>query len=420
MTENTRIQQTLLGYALFSGLVASVGIPLYVHLPAFLAERYGIALDTLGVLLLVLRFVDFIQDPLLGWSLSRYSQHRSRIAAVSIGTLAFGVVGLFGISAPFMPLVWVTFFLILTFTSFSLLSIVIYSEGVKHGSEVGHVVVGLWREAATLIAITLACLLPFVLPGDGYRGFALAFAGTAVWIIPIATKKLHPVRFRPTSFRAVLGNSTTRKFLALIFLNSTPVAVTSTLFVFFVEYRLELESLTGVFLILFFLAAAISTPVWRAIALRRGYVQSLMFGMTLSISGFVWAYFLGPGDGIAFTIVCLVTGFGLGADLLLLPALFSEHQSRSDIDSSMAFGFWNFAGKATLAVSAGVVLPILEWSGFDVSSQMPSSALTTLSILYAAVPCLLKLAAMLFLLLVMAPRLVPASSVAMSQGDGSD
>lgn len=73
----------------------------------------------------------------------------------------------------------------------------------------------------------------------------------------------------------------------LAFLNAAPVAVTSTLFVFFVEARLDMAGQTDLFLVLFFAAAAASTPAWRSLALRIGVRNALATGMILAIASFV-------------------------------------------------------------------------------------------------------------------------------------
>ncbi len=139
-------------------------------------------------------------------------------------------------------------------------------------------------------------------------------------------------------------------------------------------------------------------------------VKVLATGMTISIAGFIWASLLGTGDGVQFALVCIVSGAGLGADLLLLPALFSEQQAKRQRDASLAFGFWNFAGKATLAISAGIVLPLLEWSGFEIGAALEPSALAMLGLLYAVVPSVLKAIAIVVLLFVLAPILEEKTS----------
>lgn len=84
--------------------------------------------------------------------------------------------------------------------------------------------------------------------------------------------------------------------------------------------------------------------------------------------------------------------------MLLLPAMFSAHQARTGGDQALAFGFWTFVGKATLAVSAGLVLPALAWAGFDPSAPRDPAALGALSVLYALMPCGLKAGALALLL----------------------
>ncbi len=91
-------------YALFAGAVALCGLPLYIHLPAFLASEYGITLEALGVLLLMLRLFDFVQDPLLGWLLSKQAHRLNALALFACFVLVLGDLGLFALSATFPPL----------------------------------------------------------------------------------------------------------------------------------------------------------------------------------------------------------------------------------------------------------------------------------------------------------------------------
>ena len=56
------------------------------------------------------------------------------------------------------------------------------------------------------------------------------------------------------------------------------------------------------------------------------------------------------------------------------------------------FGWWNFATKLNLAVAAGLALPILGLFGYVPGSREPA-ALSTLTLAYCLLPCLLKLGA---------------------------
>ena len=61
------------------------------------------------------------------------------------------------------------------------------------------------------------------------------------------------------------------------------------------------------------------------------------------------------------------------------------------------FGIWNFSNKLALAVTAGLLLPIMEFVGFETQDMNSTLSLEVLSISYALVPCALKVLALLWL-----------------------
>jgi Na+/melibiose symporter-like transporter len=56
------------------------------------------------------------------------------------------------------------------------------------------------------------------------------------------------------------------------------------------------------------------------------------------------------------------------------------------------FGVWTLATKLNLALAAGIALPLVAAFGYTPGTEEPA-ALRALAIVYAAVPCALKLAA---------------------------
>jgi Na+/melibiose symporter-like transporter len=175
--------------------------------------------------------------------------------------------------------------------------------------------------------------------------------------------------------------------------NSLPVSITSTLFLFFVEDRLTLPGLAGPLLLLFFLSAGLSLPLWTRISQAIGTKRTLMISMPLAIAGFAGTAFLEPGNLTGFAAICIAAGAALGADTVLLPAMFSVALTKAGLKASLAFGIWAFAGKLGLALAAATVMPLLQWNGFMPGQPNSGHALTTLNIAYAVIPCILKLAA---------------------------
>ena len=196
-----------------------------------------------------------------------------------------------------------------------------------------------------------------------------------------------------TGFRDVLRDATARRLLLIALVNAAPVAVSSTLFLFFVESRLLAPGWEGPLLLLFFLAAAMSAPVWGRLAQRYSAKRVLLSAMVLAILAFGYAAALGAGDTVAFAIICLASGAAMGADLTLLPAIFARHMSVIAPNAAQAFGLWSFVSKFTLAFAAVTLLPLLEAAGFTSGASNSVEALTMLSVLYALVPCALKLIA---------------------------
>ncbi|MEQ3713717.1 MAG: MFS transporter, partial [Lentibacter sp.] len=182
-------------------------------------------------------------------------------------------------------------------------------------------------------------------------------------------------------------------WIALI--NSLPVALTSTLFLFFVQDKLGLDALAGPLLMLFFLAAALSVPLWSALVRRHGARRILPLAMTLAIVSFMGAALLPEGAALAFALICLASGAALGADMVILPVLFSTALARAGLSAGAAFGLWSFAGKLSLALAAALALPALQLAGYTPNAVNTPQALTTLTLAYAVIPCIIKIAAII-------------------------
>ena len=393
------------GYAVFAAMLASAGLPIYIHAPKFYVDEYGVSLAALGAGLFGLRLFDFVQDPVLGWLSEAARNARRRLVALAVAVMALSMVGLFAVEPPVAPLLWFAITLTGLFTAFSFLTINFYAQGVRKAGDLGpdgHVRLASWRETGALLGVCVAAVVPTALASftaSPFVMFAAGFVGLAVlaaWVMRrewVAT----PAAPETPGFGPVLSDGIARRLLLIALGNATPVAVTSTLFLFFVESRLAAPGWEGPLLLLFFLAAAASAPFWGKAAARYGAKQALLAGMALAIASFAFAALLGPGDTLAFAAICLASGAALGADLTLLPAIFARRMARIAPDAGQAFGLWSFVSKFTLAFAAVALLPLLDMAGFQAGTTNPATALTMLTVLYALVPCALKLIAIALL-----------------------
>jgi len=393
--------------SLYALMLAAAGIPLYIHLPRFAAVNLGIGLSAIGTILLLIRLIDLVQDPLLGWAIDRWPKAQSLFAILAAAGLAIGFPLLFTPRVGPNVVAELVLILVLLFSSYSLGMILLYGRSAtlaKRPDPTELMTLAAFREGGMLAGVVIAAIAPavFVWFGavdEGYPAFGL-FLGAVAVLTAIATRPIWrrpPIVGESISLSDFTGAGAMR-LLILALINSMPVAITSTLFLFFVEDRLQLSGKAGPLLILFFLCAGLSVPFWAKLSNRIGSKNTLLIAMPLSIAGFVGAGFLAEGNIVGFAAICIASGAALGADMVVLPVMFSVALTKAGLKASTAFGIWSFAGKLGLALAAFIVLPLLEKNGFAPGQINSKEALATLNIAYAVIPCLLKLIALGYVL----------------------
>ena len=399
----------LWAYSLYAAILSGAGLPIYIYAPKFFADTYGVSLTALGAVLFGLRLFDVVQDPALGWLSERLGRARPAAVALGAALLAVSMVALFAVPPPVAPLWWFGIAITGLFSAFSFLTINFYARGVKKaatlagGDGTGHVRLAGWRETGALLGVCVAAVAPTLLTGAvpaPFATFAWGFAAvTLVAAVAMAPEWGAVAREAPTPVGTILSDPTARRLLILALVNATPLAVTSTLFLFYVESRLQAPGWEGPLLVLFFLAAAASAPGWSRLARAFGAKPVLLAAMVLAIAAFAFVLTLGPGDTTAFALVCIASGATIGADLTLLPALFARRMAQVAPNAGQGFGLWSFTTKFTLAFAAAALLPLLEGAGFTAGAgaDNPEEALRLLTLLYALVPCLLKVVAIALL-----------------------
>ncbi|PWF44327.1 MFS transporter [Massilia glaciei] len=395
----------LLAYGLFGLPLAMVALPIYVYLPQFYAERAGLPLGLIGAVLLTARVAAAFTDPLLGWWIERGAGRFARYIALALPLLLVGFVALF--NPPALrgggALAWFLVTLMVVYLGFSLATIAHQSWGAALTQAVTERarVTGV-REACGLAGVVLAAAIGAAF---GYVGLSIAFAfalalGAALLLARAdrpqaapAHADAKPVRFSLRQMGAPFRQRRFRALFAVLIVNGIASAIPATLFLFFVADRLRLPALAGMFLIVYFGAAAASMALWIALAARLGEARAWTLAMLLAAGVFVWAYWLGAGAGAAFFVVCVLSGLTLGADLALPPALLAGVIAKAGDAGRREgayFGVWNWGVQITLALAAGISLPLLEWLGYQPGS---SGNTGTLAAAYALLPCAMKLVA---------------------------
>ncbi len=418
--------RAVLAYGALGLPLAFAALPLYVHVPRLYTESLGLPLAAVGGVLLAARAVDALTDPLIGWANDRFGA-RSGGRGILPGGLAILALSLPLLLAPpaGAGLGWLFALLVLVSLGYSMASIAyaVWGAAVAPTPELRTRLVAS-REGFGLVGVLLAAALPGLLSGDAGEAAGLAalpwvfiplLLGAAAWTLGLAPRAPASSTAAPLgSLPAALRDGDFLRLLGVFAVNGIAAAVPSATVLFFVADVLRATELAGLFLAIYFLAAACSLPLWVAAARRLGKLRAWLAGMGLAVLVFAWAGLLGAGDSWAYGLICVLSGFALGADLALPPSLLADLLARPASPAEAraapgaAFGWWNFVTKANLALAAGLALPLLALLGYRPGGRDPG-AIAALAAVYAFVPIVLKLGAMA-LLWAWRQRLEPSAS----------
>ena len=388
--------------------LAFVALPVYVHLPHWYATQFGVPLTALGLVLLLSRLSDALIDPWLGQLSDRLYARSVRAVqwacALAALLMVCGFVGLFFPPIEVMEktghtllLCWAAGMLTLSHWAYSALGIMHQSwAAMLGGNPVQRSRLVAWREGLGLLGVMLASVMPSLIGMDGTAGFLAAalLLGLLVWFQgvrpqPVAQKELGawnlPWRF--PAFRQLLG---------VFLLNGVASAVPATLVMFFVQDRIQAPaSMQPWFLSVYFVAGAVSLPLWLKAIAQWGLPRAWLLGMGMSVVTFAGVSMLEVGDAYLFLLACGLSGLALGADLAAPAALLNGLIDRLGFrgqSEGVFMGWWSLASKLNLALAAGFALPLLGLWGYA-PGQAGAQGLQALTMAYVVLPCALKLCA---------------------------
>jgi GPH family glycoside/pentoside/hexuronide:cation symporter len=409
-----KLHQLLL-YAALALPLAFAGMPLYMHVPDFYATEYGLSLTALGSILLLIRLFDAVQDPLIGVYSDKYAAYRSRILGVSILLLAVGFWALFHPPAGIAVEIWFAVNLVITTTAFSVITINfsalggIWTENQRQQTRIATM-----REAFGLIGLMLAAATPSFLQQHFSAGMSYHYLAV-IMIVALVLASLLFYRWYQRHAAAQdkaqsvqtaqlwqLGKilKQFRRFYLIYGLSVLASSIPAVLFLFFVRDRLQAEAEGGYLLLFYFLMGVLAMPAWSFLARKTSPQLAWLGSMALAVTAFFWAYLLGAGDIEAFAVVCALSGMALGAELALPQAILAQWLTahHKQAEATRHYAAIAFLTKMALALAAGVILPLLESSGYRPAEQNTEAALMMLSFYYALIPCLIKIIAGVLLL----------------------
>ena len=407
-------RRLLWSYSLPALALAALYLPLYTYVTPFYAAERGVDLAALGTAWIVIRLFDAVSDPAVGWLSDRTSGSYGRRRTWLVASVPVIVLGTWQAFVPPADagLGHAAFWLFVVTLGWTMAQTPYAAWGAEIAPDYdGRTRVTAWRETLVLIG-TLTATLAYVASGGGGAGLQ-TIAITVAIALPVAVcvcvvkvqdapieRKLPVPGWRLSAgLTELMLNIPFRRVLGAWFLNGLANGLPVTLFLFFTSDRLGLdEETSGLMFLLYFASAIVGVPFWSWFAKRTSKHRAWSLAMLWACAVFSAALFLGPGDGVAFGVISVLTGLAFGADLTLPPSIQADvveldrHQSGRS-RAGLFFAIWQVATKAALAFSSGIALIILGQVGFSTGSGNSNTALWTLSILYAGAPIILKLAA---------------------------
>ncbi|MGA2551876.1 MAG: MFS transporter [Burkholderiaceae bacterium] len=407
----------LAAYGLFGLPLSLVALPIYVYVPKYYSDAFGLSLEAIGIVLMAVRLLDAGCDPIFGWWVDhrRVSAGRAwlqgyrKFIVIALPLLSIGYLALFSppgdrASPPASSAAWLVGALVVVYAGYSLANIAYYGWGADLGSSPAErtQVTGT-REGFGLVGVLVAAAVPQALGMHALSLFFLVSLGLSVCLL--LWRAPHPVP-RPlapdagdtgpfSAIRVPLANPSFVSLLSIFLANGIASAIPATLVLFYIRDVLDVEARTALLLGVYFLAAACSMPLWVSAARRFGLARSWFCGMILSVVIFVWVFFLSAHDFIPFMVICIFSGMAIGGDLALPPALVAgviAKAGQRGVREGSYFGLWSLATKLNLALAAGISLPLLGALGYDPGRLTPAGV-HALSVGYGLVPCGLKLCA---------------------------
>mgnify|MGYP001201668219 CR=1 FL=1 len=388
----------------FPGFLFSfTALPLFLVIPVLYENKNGLSLAVVGLILMVVRFTDAITDPIIGRWVDMTNGHRFlKWLIPSIIVLALGFFLLMNPPDDFISFshsfAWLSFFLLVVSISNGA-ALLAYQSWVLSITEVPQQQLRFVtnREIFTLVGVVIASYL-----ATQRMFFEMSIAVficsifSIFFLLSISSINLLPSR--KAKDKVSLSNVISKKTRIMFFifgLNALANSIPPLLFIFFVQDILNLKSETaGLLLMVYFFFAIFSMPLWSKKIDIYGPISIWMLAILISIAAFIGALFLSTNDFYYFLVICSITGFALGAELLCPPMILAKKINdlghRGHLESSY-FGVLNLVIKLSLALASGTVLPLLSFYGYSSSTDSSAFSLSILQFFYAGVPCFLKL-----------------------------
>ncbi|MBK2095018.1 MFS transporter [Francisella philomiragia] len=397
----------IFNYAFIAFPVAFASIPIYIFIPEYYHSSFGMNLAVLSVVLFILRALDAIFDPIIGWYCDKF-HYLSKISLIAI--VAIFITGVYIICTPVFTNIIVNLAvgIFLSTLAFSYITIFSTTKGalwLKDDNSKSEVISA--REISNILGVLVASLLLSIfLSSMPHQNGYFLYAIVAIILIVISSifflKWINKVNLEDKS-KHVIYSFNIKNYInhldsdgVFLFVGYTISAIGSTLpavaIIFFSKYILKTSELTGLYIFAYFLGAIVFIPIMKKISLKFGIIKTWGYALLFYASIFSFVFALSDGDYILFTIISFISGAGLATELILPSILLAKwidsYPERKELGNGY-YAMLTFIAKFSYAIATIITFPIINSSFASDSANLEIS----LRFVYCILPCLFKLVA---------------------------
>ena len=374
-------------------------------LPAFFAEVHNFDIAIIGTYIFLAKIIDIASDPIVGWINDKKILNRKLLIILGSVLCSIGLYKLFiqkQIDYDAYLLVWIS----VLYLGWTLFQIPYLSIGYDLEKDYFlRTKLSANRELFILFGLFFSLGFPMFFNFSNaellslivYIAIFSGFIGVLVMLnkIPDNRKTNKDVELKSV-FKNLKNNNLLVRLMFAWFINSLANVFPMILFSFYVSYVLGgNDSDRQVVLFYYFLFAILGVPFWTYLSKRFGKKRTWVTSLILSAFFFIFVLFLSKGDIHFFIIISCITGFCLGADLIIPPSIQADlsdvhlNKFKEDI-SGILFSLITFFNKLSFALASLFVFSILSYLNFEANEEINPETKIFIICSYALTPILLK------------------------------
>ncbi len=396
----------LIAYALPYGPIVASNMAVLIFLAPLYSTQVGLSLTQVGVILFATRIWDLVTDFIIGLVSDRFRCRYGRrkpwillgmpVLALAVGFLLLPPVG----ASAFYLAGW----LVLFYVGYTLMLINHMAWGAELSVDYDERSrIQSWTHAVFIVFLILVLSIPALVERQAAASILAKTSAIGVFIVislPLLTVvalRVAPERELPRSatidlraaLRAIFRNPSFMRLLTVDFATAFYGGSISALYIFFLTDVVRVGQISGLALLVYFLASIVAIPLWLrlSVALQKHHALSVAV-IVAGLVSLLWL--LLPAQSPALTLAAMaLAGLPFAAAGLLIRSMVADVVDQDQLRhgesrTSLFYAAYNLVNKAAVAMPLITLLPLLETFGFQAGGSNSERTLDLFRWVFAA------------------------------------